>query len=158
MRPRPIDELLSDHEFFAVLSAADREVVAGCGRNQTFVAGSALAREGGPADQFFLLRAGLVALQIPVPAGEADYVVETLGPGEVVGFSWIFPPYRWSFDVVAVEPSRVIAFDGACLRGKCDDDQALGYRLMQRFARLLTYRLEATRLRLLDMYGVNLGA
>lgn len=158
MKPRLIDELLADHEFFATLSPEDRGVISGCGRNETFAAGSALAREGGQADQFFLLRAGLVALQIPVPAGETDYVVETLGPGEVVGFSWIFPPHRWSFDVVAVEPTRVVAFDGACLRGKCDEDQALGYRLMQRFARLLTQRLEATRLRLLDVYGVHDGA
>jgi CRP/FNR family cyclic AMP-dependent transcriptional regulator len=80
-------------------------------------------------------------------------VLQTLEPGEIVGWSWLFPPYRWNFDVRALEPLGAIAFDGACLRGKCDRDPALGYTLMKRFARVLSERLGAARLQLLDLYG-----
>ena len=65
----------------------------------------------------------------------------------------MLPPYRWAFDLRATEPTRAIVFDGACLRGKCDADPALGYALMQRFAGMILDRLQATRLQLLDVYG-----
>ena len=71
----------------------------------------------------------------------------------MVGWSWLFPPYRWHFDARALSHVRATAFDGACLRGKCEDDPALGYDLMKRFAQVLIERLQWTRLRLLDVYG-----
>ena len=71
----------------------------------------------------------------------------------MLGWSWLFPPYRWQFDARATAETSAIALDGACLRGKCDDDSALGYRLMQRFAQLIQQRLQQTRLQLLDVYG-----
>ena len=80
-------------------------------------------------------------------------MIETLGPGEVVGWSWLFEPYRWQFDGRAVAPTRVVAFDGACLRGKCEADHELGYELMRRFVASVIERLQATRLQLLDVYG-----
>ena len=86
-------------------------------------------------------------------AGRGPVVIETLHDGDVVGWSWLFPPYRWQFDARALEPSRAIAFDGACLRGKCEADHELGYELMRRFAGSIIERLQATRLRLLDVYG-----
>ncbi len=80
-------------------------------------------------------------------------MIETLGPGDVVGWSWLFPPYRWQFDAVALERVAAVALDGACLRAKCDDDTRLGFELTRRFAGVLIDRLQATRLRLLDLYG-----
>ncbi len=80
-------------------------------------------------------------------------MIATLGEGAVVGWSWLFPPYRWSFDARALELTRTVAFDGACLRGKCEADTTLGYELMQRFAAVMLDRLQATRLQLLDVYG-----
>jgi hypothetical protein len=71
----------------------------------------------------------------------------------VIGWSWLFPPYRWHFDGRALSSVRATSFDGACLRGKCDQDPALGYELMKRFARVFSERLRGTRLRLLDVYG-----
>ncbi len=71
----------------------------------------------------------------------------------MIGWSWLFPPYRWHFDARALEVVRVTAFDGACLRGKCEADPAFGYALMSRFAQILIERLQWTRLRLLDLYG-----
>ena len=80
-------------------------------------------------------------------------MIETLHDGDVVGWSWLFPPHRWHFDGRATAPTSLIAFDGACLRGKCDADHELGYQLMRRFAASIVERLQATRLQLLDVYG-----
>jgi hypothetical protein len=85
------------------------------------------------------------------PRGTA--LIETIEAGEVLGWSWLFPPYRWHFDARALLPVRATAFDGRCLRGKCADDRDLGYELMSRFAQILIDRLQWTRLRLLDVYG-----
>ena len=92
-----------------------------------------------------------VALEVFTPT-RGPVVIETLGPGEVLGWSWLFPPYRWHFDAQAVEPVRAVALDGGCLRGKCEEDPRLGYELTRRFAAIMMDRLQATRLRLLDVY------
>ena len=81
--------------------------------------------------------------------------IDTVGEGDVLGWSWLIPPYHWHFDARAVEPTRAIALDGRCLRGKCDADHELGYELMKRFAQVIEQRLEATRWQLLDVYGVR---
>jgi CRP-like cAMP-binding protein len=78
--------------------------------------------------------------------------LETLGPGEILGWSWLFPPYRWHFDARASEPTRAVALDGTCLRAKCEADHDLGYALVKRFLYQLHQRLERSRLQLLDVY------
>jgi CRP/FNR family transcriptional regulator, cyclic AMP receptor protein len=147
-----LDELIAGSPVFVGLPAAHLELIAGCGLNERFEAGSYLFREGRPADRFYLIRDGSIALEVEVP-GRGRLVLETLGQGEVVGWSWLFEPYRWQFDGRAAQATGVIAFDGACLRGKCDSDHELGYELMRRFAASMLERLQATRLQLLDVYG-----
>jgi CRP-like cAMP-binding protein len=147
-----IEDLLRDVPTFAGLDAGQLAVVAACGSNVHFDAGDPLFHEGDAADTFYLLRAGSVVLEIFVPA-RGPVLIETLEAGEVLGWSWLFPPYRWHFDARALSPLRATAFDGACLRGKCEEDAALGYALMSRFAQVLVDRLQQTRLRLLDVYG-----
>jgi CRP-like cAMP-binding protein len=149
---RALDELIAESPVFAGLAPAHLRLIAGCARNEHADAGTLLFREGGAADRFFLIRGGAVALEIAAPAG-APVVIETLHEGDVAGWSWLFPPYRWHFDGRATMPTGVIAFDGACLRGKCDADHELGYQLMRRFAATVVERLQATRLQLLDVYG-----
>ena len=152
MPTRSIDQLLGEVPTFAGLAPEWLELIAGCGVNRGFEAGEWLAREGEEADTFFVIRRGRVALETGAP-GPGALMIETLGEGSVVGWSWLVPPYRWSFDARALEPVRAIAFDGACLRGKCDRDKALGYALMRRFAAVMLDRLQATRVQLLDVYG-----
>ncbi len=147
-----IEELMTASPRFAGLSGAQLELVAGCGSTTRFAQGELLLREGEPAERFFLLRHGSVALEIAAP-GRAPLVIETFHDGDTVGWSWLFAPYRWQFDARAIEPVAAIAFDGACLRRKCDEDHELGYELMRRFAAVLVSRLQSTRLRLLDVYG-----
>ena len=113
---------------------------------------TSLFREGEPADTFYVVRGGTVALETFAPA-RGGMTIETIDAGEVIGWSWLFAPYRWHFDARALSPVRATAFDGECLRGKCEQDPALGYDLMKRFAQVLIERLQWTRLRLLDVYG-----
>jgi CRP/FNR family transcriptional regulator, cyclic AMP receptor protein len=151
-----IDALLRDAPVFRGLGPDDLTLLAGCAKNCHFDQGAVLFREGDAADTFYLIRHGSVALETYVPA-RGPAVIETLEAGEVAGWSWLFPPYRWHFDARALTDLRATAFDGACLRGKCEDDPRLGYELMSRFAQVLIERLQWTRLRLLDLYGHDGG-
>jgi CRP/FNR family transcriptional regulator, cyclic AMP receptor protein len=149
---RTLDELIGDSPVFAGLDPRHLELIAGCGGNDHADAGEYLFREGGNADRFFLIREGAIALEVDAP-GRGALVVETLHAGDVVGWSWLFAPYRWQFDGRTVEASRLVAFDGRCLRDKCEADHELGYQLMRRFAAAAIQRLQATRLQLLDVYA-----
>ena len=106
-----LDRILAEHPFFAEFSAEHHELVAGCGRNHRFDAGQYIFREGDAADEFFLIRHGRVALEIAAP-GQAPIVFSTLGEGEIVGASWLVPPFRQMFDARAVELTRAIGLDG----------------------------------------------
>jgi CRP/FNR family cyclic AMP-dependent transcriptional regulator len=150
--PQTLEPLLRDHKFFAGLDPDYLSLIAGCAANEVFPADAFLFREGEPAQTFYLIRQGKVALEIAAP-GRGALVVQTLGEGDVAGFSWLIAPHRWEFDGRAVEPVRAVRMDGTCLRAKFDDDPRLGYELMRRFARLTVNRLQATRLQLLDVYG-----
>ena len=149
-----LDQIVGESPVFEGLAPNRLELIAGCARNVGFTAGDRLFRQGEPADTFYLVRKGRVALSTHA-AARGSVVIETLDPGEIVGWSWLFPPYVWQFDGRAVDDVRAVAFDGACLRGKCESDAPLGYELMQCFASVMIDRLQHTRLRLLDLYGRN---
>jgi CRP-like cAMP-binding protein len=147
-----IEALLAEHPFFRDMAAPYRALIAGCGGNVRFDAGKLLAKTGEPASQFFVLRHGRVSIELHSPE-RGPLILQTVEAGEIVGWSWLFPPYRWTFDLRALETVVAIGFDGACLRGKCDGDPAMGYEFMKRFAAVFMRRLEAARLQLLDLYG-----
>ena len=147
-----IDELLVDVPGLQDLSEDHRRTIAGCARNVVFEPEEKILREGDPADTFFVIRRGVVALETFAPRRGA-LTIETIEAGELLGWSWLFPPYRTKFDARAVQEVHAIAFDGACLRGKADADPALGYDLLKVFAAVMMDRLQGTRLRLIDIYG-----
>lgn len=149
---RAIAELIQAHPFLSGLSPDAVGTIAGCGRNMLFRAGEYLFREDQPADRFYLLRAGRVSLETFVP-GRGAVAFSTLTDGGIVGLSWLVAPYRARFDARAVDTVRAVAFDAACLRGKCDADPALGYALMQRFMPAMVERLWTARLQALDLYA-----
>jgi CRP/FNR family transcriptional regulator, cyclic AMP receptor protein len=149
-----LDRILKEHPFFAGLKEEFATLVCGCAKNVRFEAGQYLFHEGDPADQFYLLRHGRVALQVTEP-GRGAVTFQTIGPGEIVGVSWLIPPYRWTCDAKALELIRAIAMDGSCLRQKCEADHDLGYEMMKRFMPVLIERLQATRMQILDVYGVH---
>jgi len=151
---KTIDALLEEHSFFKGMSPAYLELIAGCARNAHFEPGAYLCREGAEAQEFFAIRQGKVALELYSPEGGL-VVLQTVGAGEVLGWSWIFPPYKWMFDVRAVDATRTVLFDGLCLRTKCEQDPVMGYDFMKRFAMVAARRLEVARLQLLDVYGTT---
>jgi CRP/FNR family transcriptional regulator, cyclic AMP receptor protein len=151
MERTSLEELLAEDEFFGTLGDADLGTVAGCGRLERFSAGDHLFLAGEPADRFYLIRQGRVALDLHA-AERGVVTIDTVEPGEIAGISWLFPPYRWQFDARASEPVAAVGFDAACLRAKAESEPRLGYELMKRFASLLLQRMQSARLRLLDLY------
>lgn len=149
---RSLESVLADTPLLAGLDSSELALLAGCAGNVHFAAGEQLFRRGDQADTFYVVRQGSVALEAFVPT-RGPLMIETIGAGEVLGWEWLFAPYRRYLDARALTVVRATGFDGACLREKCEDDPALGYDLMARFAQVLIERLQWTRLRLLDMYG-----
>ena len=147
-----LDEVIARAPLFAGLPADDLALIAGCAQNVGFDEDELIFRDGDPADTFYLVRRGRVALELH-ESGRGGLVIETIEPDDVVGWSWLFEPFRWHFDARAVTDVRAVAFDGACLRGKCEDDKELGYELMKRFGQVMIDRLQHTRVRLMDVYG-----
>ena len=149
-----LEPIIREHLFFQGLGERYLQLIAGCAKNVRFEEGQVIFCEGDAADQFYLIREGQVAVQVMIPHRGLT-TVETAGAGDVLGWSWLFEPYRWCFDARAQRPTRALAFDGKCLRGKCEEDHDLGYELFKRFTHLMTDRLERARLQLLDVYGPN---
>jgi CRP-like cAMP-binding protein len=151
MTIRTVEELLVESRLFADLAPQHLATIAGCASIVHFDEGEEIFREGGPADTFYVIRSGSVAIETHVP-GRGSARLMTLHDEDVLGWSWLFPPYRWHFDARALEHVRALAFDGACLRGKSVENHELGYELMRRFAEVMVSRLQATRMQLLDVY------
>jgi CRP-like cAMP-binding protein len=145
-----IVELLAHHPFFADMEPAHLRTLAGCATERTFGPGEFILREGEHAATFYLVLHGQVAVETFVP-GKGPITIQTLGDGDVLGWSWLFPPYRWHFDARALTPVTALEFNGACLRQQCDDDPALGYDVMKRVAQTIIQRLQATRLQLMEL-------
>lgn len=148
-----LEAILAEHPFFAGLEPHYMQLMTGCASNVRFEAGTYIFREGEAASHFYIIRQGKVALEA-FAAQRGPITIETIEAGEVLGWSWLFPPYRWHFDARVIELTRAIALDGVCLRSKGEADHDLGYELVKRVAQIMMQRLQATRLQLLDVYGV----
>ena len=156
MTVRSMEELLTGHQLLRGLDQEAVSLIVGCARNAVFEPGQFLLREGESADTFYLVRRGHVAIEVHSP-GQRPVVIETRGPESVVGWSWLVPPYRWTFDARAIEGVGAIAIDGACLRAKATTDPAFGFALLTRVSSALLAQLQTTRLRLIDVYGADHG-
>jgi CRP/FNR family transcriptional regulator, cyclic AMP receptor protein len=154
MEIQPIERIVAEHPFFAELEADHTNLLAGCASNVRFPAGAYILREGQEANEFFLVREGQVAIEIAAPHRK-PIIVDTVGEGEILGWSWLLPPYLWRFDARAVAPTRAIALDGKCLRAKCESNHDLGFEVLKRFSQIMNRRLDATRIQLLDVYGAR---
>jgi CRP/FNR family transcriptional regulator, cyclic AMP receptor protein len=149
---RTVEDLLGEAPALKSLVPEHRTTLAGCARNCVFEPGDRIMREGDPADAFYVIRTGAVALETVVP-GRGPVVLQTLHDGELLGWSWLVPPYRTAFDARSLGTTHAVALDGACLRGKCEADPALGYDLLKLLSSVFVERLQDTRVRLLDLYG-----
>ncbi|WP_020524723.1 Crp/Fnr family transcriptional regulator [Catelliglobosispora koreensis] len=122
------------------------------GHKVTYPTGQRIFHEGERAEHFWLITSGAVGLDLHVP-GRGDILIETLREGDVLGWSWMFPPRRWHFGAVAARTVHAIQFNGEEVMRTCRENPALGMDLMQRFVALILDRLQATRMRLIDLYG-----
>lgn len=147
-----IERRLAAIPFFEGLTVGQLHILAGCGQTSDFAAGAMILQERKPAEQFYIIEEGRVALEVYAPNLGA-IVIQTLVAGDALGWSWLIPPYLWQFDAHAVEPVHVVQFDAACLRAAFDDDPALGYAVLKRLATVMGRRLRTTRLQLLDLFG-----
>ena len=147
---------LSEHPFLAGIGDKHLSRLGGCCRATllTFQPGYQIFREGQDADACYLLEDGDVALQVYAP-GAKPRTIETLHGGDVLGWSWLFPPYRWTFDATTLTEVRAIGLNAGLLRQAKDDDLEFGYELMRRFSMVVVDRLQAARLRLMDMYAAR---
>ena len=127
-----------------------------CASLNQFEPGQMILREGEPADRFYVIRQGRVAVSIQSP-GHGTLVIQTLGNSEVLGWSWLIPPQQWRFDARALEPTEAIVIDTRCLTGVCATNHELGHLLAMKFAAIIAQRLQATRLQLLDLYAAPEG-
>lgn len=127
-------------------------LLAGSGVPTAYETGDRLFAEGTPADRFWVIEHGDVALDMRVP-GRGAQVIETLTAGAIVGWSWLYPPFRWQFGAVARDPVQTVVFDGVSVRDRCAADREFGYEMLRLFTPVITDRLQSARLRLLDLYA-----
>ncbi|MER5776244.1 cyclic nucleotide-binding domain-containing protein [Streptomyces sp. NPDC002039] len=141
----------------AVLSTEHRGRLMSHAREVNFPENARIFDEGTRADSFWIVRSGTVTLEIPVP-GRRPTPVQSLGPGELVGWSWLFPPYTWQLSAEAMTPVRAYEFDGTTIRMLMDADPAFGSSVGHWVGRVLAIRLQQTRTRLIDLYAPRTGA
>jgi len=147
-----IDYLLRSHPFAATMSDEHIATLRSCGASfVSFEPGGRIVREGKDADACFFITKGDIAIELYVRGNESR-TIETVHGGEIVGWSWLFPPYQGTSDAVALSPVTAIRVDAARLRAKMDEDPAFGYEMMWILANVIASRIQAARIRLLDIY------
>lgn len=148
---------LGEMPFLAGLDPSHLKTLCDCAMKATFAAGEVVFREDDPANRFYVILNGSVALEVQQDSGD-PIRIKTLGAGEVLGWSWMFPPYRWHFGARALEPVNAVFFYATRLREHCEADTELGYALVMRIAQVMMERLQATRRQLSEISALALRA
>jgi len=141
--------LVAQQPFFKGLEPRQLQIIADCAMQLHFEPGQTILEEGSPANRFYLILEGKVVIESEV-AERGVIPIQTLGPGEDLGWSWLFPPFYTQFSARALLPTSAIFFYGTRLRERCEQDHELGYQLMMRIAEVMTQRLHNTQIRLLE--------
>jgi CRP/FNR family transcriptional regulator, cyclic AMP receptor protein len=136
------------HPFLAGMSETNLAHLTGCAMTTHFRKGETILREGDFANRFYLIEEGKVTLESAVGLGDPE-VLDAIGPGDLLGWSWMFPPHVWHFTARAVEPTTAIFFYGTILREYCENDHTLGYELFKRMSAVMMRRLQASRKQML---------
>ena len=147
---KALNEGIIKHGFFVGMKPDHLAIVGEGAKTATSNVGDVLFQEGEPANLFYLIESGKIALEAHEP-GDGTILVQTLGAGEVLGWSWLFPPFVWHFQARAVEPTSIIVLNGGHLLVAAEDDREFGYELMKRVAQVVIRRLQATRKQLLAL-------
>ena len=145
---------VAEHPFFAEMQPHHIQLLAANASPVLFNRGQYIFAEGSRAEKFYLIQRGLIALESAIP-GKGPMVIQTIGAGDVLGWSWLFEPYTWTFASRAEEPTDTWSFDAEAIRAHCRQDHELGYELLRRFAQVVIQRLQSTRLQMLDIYAAH---
>ena len=155
METQTLARSLAQHPLVAGMLDSHVEFLTGCAKNVRLQEGRFLFREGQFADELYLVRSGKIALEID-DGGRGTVVIETLGDGDAIGWSTLFPPYRWAVDARALSSAALLAVDGACLRAKLEADHSFGYAFTRRLLHEVHQRLDRARLAALDVYRTRI--
>ena len=147
-----IIKYLQSHTIFSDLQPAHIQVLADYAEEKAFTAGDLLFNQEEPAEHFYILIEGAIEVEVPAIAGP-NLVVQSLGADDVLGWSWLIPPYKWTFEAKARADSKVLVFDGKTLLEHCEKNHHFGYSLMKRFAGLMSERLHAARRKMMDSWA-----
>jgi CRP-like cAMP-binding protein len=149
--PSPADYLAA-HAFFATMNEDYIKLLSEFVTERQVAKGEVLFQQGKAADKFYLVRKGRVSVQVPALVGP-PLELQVLGDDQMLGWSWLIPPYRWSFLARAVEDTKLLEFDGHAIRARCEEDPKFGYELFKRFTALMSERLDAARQKMMDQWN-----
>lgn len=150
MSRQEVEAAVAAHPFLIGMNEHHIRLLADCAIQTQFEKGETIFREGETANRFYLIEHGEVVLE--AGAGDDEVVIETVGAGDLLGWSWLFPPYAWHFSARATQPTKAIFFYGTVLREYCEQDHSLGFELFKRMSEVMTRRLQLARARLLATY------
>lgn len=146
-----LEHILQRQKYLENLNPEFIRFIVGCASNVRFKTNDYIFHEGEEAKHFYIIRKGLVVIQMPLIAGKTP-TIQSLGENDILGWSWLFPPYHWHFSAFVKKDTRAIALDGECLRNKCEQNHELGFELMKRFSHIVNQRLQSAREQILDIY------
>jgi CRP/FNR family cyclic AMP-dependent transcriptional regulator len=149
---RTLEQIITEHPFWKGLDPHYFPLVNECASEERFGLQQQIFQEGSDANHFYLIHAGRVALETFVP-GRGVVTIQTIGAGEALGWSWLFPPYRWHFSARSIDATATVALDARALREKAQENHDFGYDITIRVAQVMLQRLQATRMQLLDFYA-----
>jgi CRP/FNR family transcriptional regulator, cyclic AMP receptor protein len=152
MSRQQLEADVAAHPFLIGMSEHHIRLLADCAMRTSFEEEQVIFSEGDPANRFYLIERGCVVLESSA-GGAKPVVIDEIGDGDLLGWSWLFPPYVWHFAARAAEPTEAIFFYGTVLREYCDKDQSLGFELFKRMSEVMTRRLQSARARLLEIYA-----
>lgn len=138
----------NSHPFLQSMPVKHLGLLSSCAVRHELEPGTLLIKEGEPAGQFYLIMHGSIAVEAHIPKDGSE-LVEVLGNGDVLGWSWMFPPFSWNFQARVMVPTEVIEFNAAHLLVAAERDHDFGYELMKRVAQVVIHRLQATRRQLM---------
>lgn len=152
MTENPIVKILQKQAFFHDLSSEFMDFFAEHATEKTLKKGEILFERGQPADRFYLVREGRIVIEVPAIYGPS-LEVQSLGPDKILGWSWLIPPYKWSFQARVEETSSVIEFDGKTMLDRCKSEPRFGYEVLKHFSSLMSERLEAARKKMMEEWN-----
>lgn len=145
-------EHLRQHSSLSELDDSVLQYLSDCARKQSIKTGDVLFRHGDPADAFYLVLSGQILIEIPAISGPS-LEIQRLCHGKILGWSWLIPPYKWTFQARAETDTEILEFDGAAVLARCEEDPAFGYAVLKKFSALMSERLEAARRRMMDEWN-----